>query len=197
MATTTNYGWTTPDNTDLVKDGALAIRTLGSAIDSTVFTNSNLVLVKSQTIGTAVSSVNVTSAFNSTYDNYLILVSNGTASTGQTIRLTLGATATGYYFGGAYCTYGGTLTGSAGNNQTSWLAGSHNTGITAYSIYLGGPNLAQNTVYKAEYYGPNTADGTLTLTGFLNNTTQYTDFTLTPAAGTITGGIIRVYGYRK
>ncbi len=33
MATTTNYGWTTPDNTDLVKDGALAIRTLGSAID--------------------------------------------------------------------------------------------------------------------------------------------------------------------
>ena len=41
MATTTNYGWTTPDNTDLVKDGALAIRTLGSAIDTTVFNNAN------------------------------------------------------------------------------------------------------------------------------------------------------------
>jgi hypothetical protein len=35
MATTTNYGWTTPDNTDLVKDGATAIRTLGSSIDTT------------------------------------------------------------------------------------------------------------------------------------------------------------------
>jgi hypothetical protein len=35
MATTTNYGWTTPDDTDLVKDGAAAIRTLGSAIDTT------------------------------------------------------------------------------------------------------------------------------------------------------------------
>jgi hypothetical protein len=35
MATTTNYGWTTPDNTDLVKDGASAIRTLGSSIDTT------------------------------------------------------------------------------------------------------------------------------------------------------------------
>ena len=35
MATTTNYGWTTPDNTDLVKDGALAIRTLGSSVDTT------------------------------------------------------------------------------------------------------------------------------------------------------------------
>jgi hypothetical protein len=34
MATTTNYSWTTPDDTDLVKDGAAAIRTLGSAIDT-------------------------------------------------------------------------------------------------------------------------------------------------------------------
>lgn len=36
MATTTNYSWTTPDDTALVKDGALAIRTLGSSVDTTV-----------------------------------------------------------------------------------------------------------------------------------------------------------------
>ena len=36
MATTTNYGWTTPNDTDLVKDGAAAIRTLGSSADTTV-----------------------------------------------------------------------------------------------------------------------------------------------------------------
>lgn len=35
MATTTNYGWTTPNDTDLVKDGAAAIRSLGQAIDTT------------------------------------------------------------------------------------------------------------------------------------------------------------------
>lgn len=35
MATTTNYSWTTPDDTSLVKDGAAAIRTLGSSIDTT------------------------------------------------------------------------------------------------------------------------------------------------------------------
>jgi hypothetical protein len=35
MATTTNYGWTTPDDTGLVKDGAAAIRTLGSSVDTT------------------------------------------------------------------------------------------------------------------------------------------------------------------
>jgi hypothetical protein len=36
MATTTNYGWTTPDDTALVKDGASAIRTLGLSVDTTV-----------------------------------------------------------------------------------------------------------------------------------------------------------------
>jgi|DEB3_MinimDraft_2_1074329.scaffolds.fasta_scaffold00056_11 hypothetical protein len=36
MATTTNYGWTTPDDTALVKDGASAIRSLGSSVDTTV-----------------------------------------------------------------------------------------------------------------------------------------------------------------
>lgn len=36
MATSPNYGWTEPNDSDYVKDGALAIRTLGDAIDSTV-----------------------------------------------------------------------------------------------------------------------------------------------------------------
>ena len=35
MAVTTNYSWVTPDDTALVKDGAAAIRTLGSSIDTT------------------------------------------------------------------------------------------------------------------------------------------------------------------
>ena len=36
MATTTNYGWSTPDDTALVSQGAAAIRTLGSSADTTV-----------------------------------------------------------------------------------------------------------------------------------------------------------------
>jgi hypothetical protein len=46
MATTTNYGWTTPNDTDLVKDGAAAIRTLGSSIDTTVFANASAGIAK-------------------------------------------------------------------------------------------------------------------------------------------------------
>jgi len=34
MPTTSNFGWTTPADTDLVKDGAAAIRTLGNGIDN-------------------------------------------------------------------------------------------------------------------------------------------------------------------
>ena len=47
MPTTTNYGWTTPADTDLVKDGAAAIRTLGSSIDTTVFNNAGAAIAKS------------------------------------------------------------------------------------------------------------------------------------------------------
>lgn len=36
MATTTNFGWATPDDTAYVKDGASAMRTLGSAIDTSM-----------------------------------------------------------------------------------------------------------------------------------------------------------------
>jgi hypothetical protein len=38
MATSPIYSWPEPDNTDLVKNGALAIRTLGDAIDTTMAT---------------------------------------------------------------------------------------------------------------------------------------------------------------
>lgn len=36
MANTTNFNWETPDDTDLVKDGAAAIRTLGNSIDTSM-----------------------------------------------------------------------------------------------------------------------------------------------------------------
>lgn len=38
MATSPIYSWPEPDNTDLVKNGALAMRTLGDAIDTTMAT---------------------------------------------------------------------------------------------------------------------------------------------------------------
>lgn len=56
MASTTNYSWTTPDDTALVKDGAAAIRSLGSAVDSTVFAGLTQATINSQT-GTSYTTV--------------------------------------------------------------------------------------------------------------------------------------------
>jgi hypothetical protein len=46
MPNTTNYGWATPADTDLVKDGAAAIRTLGTAIDTTTYSNAQAAIAK-------------------------------------------------------------------------------------------------------------------------------------------------------
>ena len=37
MALSPNYGWIEPDDSDFVKDGALAMRDLGDDIDATVY----------------------------------------------------------------------------------------------------------------------------------------------------------------
>lgn len=81
MATTTNFGWTTPDDTGLVKDGASAIRTLGSAIDT------SMAELKGGTTGQVLSKTSNTDMdFTWTAlavsDNWTLLNSGGTALTG-------------------------------------------------------------------------------------------------------------------
>ncbi len=84
MATTTNYSWSTPDDTALVKDGAAAIRSLGTAIDSTVFTNAGAAINKS--IVDAAGDL-----IYGTADNTVARLAIGTAS--QQLRVNSGATA--------------------------------------------------------------------------------------------------------
>jgi hypothetical protein len=81
MATSPNYGWLEPDNTDLVKNGALAIRTLGNAIDTTMATmtpKSTFTAKGSIAAATAAS----TPANLSVGANDTMLVADSTASTG-------------------------------------------------------------------------------------------------------------------
>lgn len=154
-----------------------------------------LVLVASQTIGTTVASVTVTGAFSSTYDAYKIVVSGGTSSvTDEYLALTLGATATGYYMaytGIVYSTGASSLI--VNNNATSWTrAGALNTGGIQANFDLVAPNLAKWTTISGAHVFAGSARN---YAGYVDNSTQYTAFTLTPASGTLTGGVIRVYGY--
>jgi hypothetical protein len=160
------------------------------------FASGGLMLVKTQTIGTAVSSVTVSSAFSSTYDNYLITATGGAGSGTVAVKLTLGSTATGYYYNLVYQSYNAaTPTGSGGANLTSWITGyASTTGIDS-TINLQSPNLAKNTLMSFSGALASTTGENSNGRGYLADTTQYTAFTLTPNSGTLTGGTIRVYGY--
>jgi hypothetical protein len=85
MATTTNFGWETPDDTDLVKDGALAIRTLGSAIDT------SLVDLKGGTTGQVLSKTSNTDMDFTWINNDQGDITAVTAGTGLTGGGTSGA----------------------------------------------------------------------------------------------------------
>lgn len=158
---------------------------------------SALTLISSTTIGSAVSSVTVSSAFSSSYDNYLILFNGGAASVAADfIYLTLGATAAGYNQGGSSSVYSASNLGPERRaNTTSWYGGYMNTAGINGQITLMGPNMAENTFINAVFASGRTSDAGYQLPGFLNDTTAYTAFTLTTGSGTITGGTIRVYGY--
>ena len=81
MATSPIYNWPEPDNTDLVKNGALAIRTLGNAIDTTMGTMvaKTVVDAKGDLIaGTAADTVNRLAVGN----NGETLVADSSTSTG-------------------------------------------------------------------------------------------------------------------
>jgi len=163
------------------------------------FASGGLQLIKTQVIGSAVSSVEVTGAFSSTFDNYKIVVSGGVGSTSQNIALKLGATATGYYYSyfrtASYSS--AAYDGQIGNNAASFAElGFGSTGSLFFNVEVMNPNLAKPTFVSGPYLrSDTTALGAGIQTGFLAGTTQYTAFTLTPSTGTMTGGTIRVYGY--
>lgn len=78
-------------------------------------------------------------------------------------------------------------------------AGYGSTDTLSMNVELNNPNLAERTAMSAGYTNLTTTAGlsSVPVTGFVNNATQYTAFTIAPASGTLTGGTIRVYGYRN
>ena len=203
MATTTpNYGWDVPTSTDYVKDGATAIETLGDDIDATLYTAlggayPGLRLVKTQTIGTAVSTVTVTDAFSATYNHYKILLIGGTASASSSLNLKIGNASTGYYAGIFAIRWDGTTQGLGQSNTAFLTLGTTAASGNQLDLTIGNPfNTSATTIYGQAVWMQTAATGfNRTVGGYLNNTNSYTSFTLAVGSGTITGGTIYVYGY--
>ena len=197
---TTNYLFDYPTSTDYVKDGATAIETLADDVDATLFTAlggnyPGLRLIKKQTVGSGVSSVNVTSAFSATYENYKIIYNGGTSSASTSMKFKLGASTSTYYGAYIYTSFAGSaVQGASNNNGADWAyAGSVDINAVNLNCDLMSPFLSKYTYITcgAINYGTNRG----VFNGTHESNTSYTDFTLTPASGTLTGGTIYVYGY--
>jgi hypothetical protein len=160
-------------------------------------TASGLTLISATTVGTTVSSVTVTGAFSATYDNYRIVYGNGTSSASNPLEIKLGASVTGYSGILLYAAYasGGALIASI-NNGSSWpYVGGGDSNGTGLICDLINPGLAKYTFVRNANYANATETGFFA--GVHKVSTAYTDFTLLPGSGTLTGGTISVYGYNK
>ena len=210
MATTTNYGWETPDDTDLVKDGALAQRTTASAIDTSLFSITNgknvgLVPLVNTTF-TTTSALQVDNVFTTDYDNYKIIFRlTACSSSGTGIRLTLvdGTTPT---------TTAKAFWGSSGSTNSGAAASTYGSALTYFDLIYGGSASPSLTNAVIDIIAPKLATSTgLTFNTFnlsggvsfayagagafeTNDTFEGVRFA--PASGTMSGNI-KIYGYRN
>jgi hypothetical protein len=176
----------------------------GEVLTAAAMDSIGLWLVKSQAVGTGVSSVTVNDCFNADFENYKVIYSGGKNSTVADInmQLTIGGTAsaTAYY---GVLVYGnlstGAVTGATNNNAAVWswagAGAGNNDGAASLNVELLNPFDAKRTrIHNAQVvYG--TVYGTYT--GLHDLGTSYDGIKITVAAGTMTGGTIRVYGFRN
>lgn len=208
MATTTNYGWDTPDDTDLVKDGALAMRDLGGDIDTTLYTiNAGSGKVGSHLINTTTfttsSAVTLDGIFTSTYDNYA-LVLNYTATNNGVLyaRFRNGSgdvTGSNYYWGGFYIPQTSTASVNGENGGTVLdycrIALTATSGQVSGTVSIYQPNVsAAPTQFISHHQG--IEPYSRYLSGSYAATGAMTGIKIYPNAGTITG-TVRVYGLRN
>ena len=173
---------------------------LTSADTNTYLANSGLVYISSTTVGTAVSSVTVSSVFSATYDNYRIMWQNGAMSVDTSINMSLtGLGATSYYSAfmyGNYATAVTTVTNEGSEGVSSFRnAGGGYSGSAVLDTMLYTPFISGRTTNIFAHVRYTSKWGTMT--GLSVDSASTTGFTISPASGTMTGGTIVVYGFRK
>ena len=155
-------------------------------------------LVKSDSVTGA--NPTITGAFSSDFVAYKIIFTELSCSTTTNFYLRMGTTAgSAYYWAGSNREWASaTVGGGQGNGVSQWATGM--VGDTTKSngfVELQAPQLAQPTTFSCSGGDTRTnGAGAVAYSGYLNNTTQYTSFSLLcDGAATITSCNIRVYGY--
>jgi hypothetical protein len=172
----------------------------GEVLTAAAMDSIGMWLVKTVTVGAGATSVPVTGAFSADYDNYKIVYEGGVSSGLNDFNIILGSTITGYYSNMMYSYFNSATTTVLNTpNAASFVyVGGATTANTHLEFDLFNPFVAKNTVLtNATWLQAAPAGGVGRVNGYLGNTISYTGFTITPASGTITGGTVRVYGYRN
>jgi hypothetical protein len=174
------------------------VKVIPTSVSSAGGTAATLAANGTVTIGTGNTSVTVSGAFSSLYDSYKIVLSGGTSSATNVLRVTFGSATTAYYWSFLYSVYGTTTASADTGNNAGFInyCGQLSPVGNAAEINVMNPFLVANTyVTSATYFGGGTYGGSLN--GGHSSAVSHTSFTLTCNAGTMTGGSIRVYGYRN
>jgi hypothetical protein len=174
----------------------------GSVLTAAQMNAAGLWLVKTQVVGTGVTSVAVPGAFSADYDAYKITWTGGSISTSTGVSFQLrtsgGSTSvTGYYGALPFVTYAGVNAGVADSNAAQFTFAGGGDGVSFAQV-----DLTLLNPFAAGYTNISASVVTGTYAGFYNGVhavaTSYTDFVLDPQlTATMTGGTIRVYGYRQ
>lgn len=153
-------------------------------------------LIKTQTVGTAVSSVTITGAFSADYDNYRITYEGGVLSTTKALSFQLSGLTSGYYgtlISGTYAGVGPSLTAYSNAAQVTH-AGGGDSQWCSMILDVTDPYLAKYTRITGPF-----ADGVSAgyVSAIQAANTSVTGFVIGGNTATMTGGTIRVYGYRN
>jgi hypothetical protein len=163
---------------------------------NTYLANSGLVFVKSQTIGTGVTTVTVNDAFSATFKSYLIQFTDVNASASGVITFALNGLTTGYYGNLIYANHLSGAPSSAGYNNIANVT--HAGGLNGSNAFLNmtvvNPFLAKTTLMTSDFIDTANAGRTQ---AYQSSNTSATGFNIGLTAGTITGGQVTVYGYRN
>jgi hypothetical protein len=164
-----------------------------------VLGNSGLELIKTQTVGTTVSSVAVTGVFSATYDQYKIVLSGGASSANTSLNLKLGAASNGHntqFIFSTWTSTSGSPTLNGGANAANFtFVGSGLTSTLSMSLDVINPFTATPTQLWG--LGNQNSSTSGLFQGYHTASTSFTDFTISTVTGTLTGGNIAVYGYRR
>jgi hypothetical protein len=205
MATvTTNYSWPIPQSTDLVSQGATAIASLGSAIDTTVAAQTSGLVLLDTTTFSAVGSVSVSNKLTATYANYLIEFQGLSSASAQALTLRLRANVTddsssNYYYGNVTIASSGAGSSTAkGDPTTSWNIGTSGTNQTGINIHLYSPQISAYTAFTTQSASMDNTNESYTQSGggAISKTDQFQGFTILVATGTMTG-TVRTYGIKN